>query len=343
MKCLSLYSGADNLGDGVIQAGHEITLCIEKDTDCCETIKLNHPNIEVINGLVSDNLESLGRFDCVIGGPPCPEFSRAKHNRTFDLCEVNNFLKAREITKSKYHFMENVQDLATVHKEKSFLVNTADYGVPQTRLRRVFTNLKLPKRTHAEFPSESLFGEPVKKWVSVGLALNLKQGFIEDRKTTYFKEDDYRKFSLNTPSYTQITDSRDFFISPTGFNNKNQIEITRSISQPSQTIVISNDYKITDYKIYSTKYLKSKNPTWFKKHPPTELNKPSGTILARDRNNPNEYLKDKHYCRKLINSEMAIIQGFRPDFKFYGNKSSVKRQIGNALPAAISRAFFDFD
>lgn len=156
MKCVSLYSGADNLGDGVIQAGHEIILCVEKDKDCCETIKLNHPDIEVINGLVSDHLSTLPKCDCVIGGPPCPEFSRAKTDRTFDLCEVNNFRKAIEITKAKHHFMENVQDLYQVHKQRNFLVNCADYGVPQTRIRRIFTDMELPKPTHAEFPSNTL-------------------------------------------------------------------------------------------------------------------------------------------------------------------------------------------
>jgi site-specific DNA-cytosine methylase len=54
MKVLSLYSGADNLGDGVIQAGHEVKLAIEMNNDCCRTIKLNHPDTEVINGKVSD-------------------------------------------------------------------------------------------------------------------------------------------------------------------------------------------------------------------------------------------------------------------------------------------------
>jgi len=29
MKCISPYSGADNLGDGVIQAGHEVILAID--------------------------------------------------------------------------------------------------------------------------------------------------------------------------------------------------------------------------------------------------------------------------------------------------------------------------
>ena len=78
LNCLSLYSGADNLGDGIIQAGHKIKLCIEINSDCCKTIKLNHPDTEIINDKVSNYLESLGKFDCVVGGPPCPEFSRAK-------------------------------------------------------------------------------------------------------------------------------------------------------------------------------------------------------------------------------------------------------------------------
>ena len=145
MKCISLYSGADNLGDGVIQAGHDVFLAVEMNKDACETIKLNHPDTEVINGMVSEHLESLPRADCIIGGPPCPEFSRAKTNRTMDLCEVNNFRRAIEITKAEHHFMENVQDLYKVHKERNFLVNCADYGVPQTRIRRIFTDLPLTK------------------------------------------------------------------------------------------------------------------------------------------------------------------------------------------------------
>lgn len=160
-EIVSLYSGADNLGDGCFQSGHNVKLCVEMDKDCCETIKLNHPDTEVINGLVSEHLESLPKCDAVVGGPPCQDFSRAKHNRGMDLCEVNNFIKAVEITGAKHYFMENVQDLYKVHKGKRvFLINCADYGVPQTRIRRIFTDLPIPKATHSQFPSNTLFEEP---------------------------------------------------------------------------------------------------------------------------------------------------------------------------------------
>lgn len=340
---LSLYSGADNLGDGVIQAGHEIVMCIEKDKDCCKTIKLNHPDIEVINGLVSDHLSVLPKVDCVVGGPPCPEFSRAKSDRTFDLCEVNNFRKAVEITKAKHHFMENVQDIYQVHKERNFLINCADYGVPQTRLRRIFTDLPLPKATHSEFPSADLFGNQIKKWVSVKDALGL-EGIIQDRKTVFGEYGRFREYSTDKPSNTLVTDSRQFFIldktqqcwkqkiplgeidkpsktilcdnsdnglwfvSPTGFSEKNKKQISRSIDEPSQTIVNGNDMQFTDKPVMSTKYKQFKN--------------------------------DYNVIRKLTNEELAILQGFRSDFKFQGSKSSVKRQIGNALPSIISKSFF---
>jgi len=307
---ISLYSGADNLGDGLIQAGGKIKLAIERDSDCCETIKLNHPDTEVINGLVSDHLESLPRADCVIGGPPCPEFSRAKTNRTMDLCEVNNFLKAREITKCKYHFMENVQDLFKVHKEKNFLINCADYGVPQTRIRRIFTNLPLPKPTHAKIPSSTLFEEPMKKWVSIKDALGI-DGIILDKTQQCWKQK-IHLYKTDKPHPTILTDGSDnglWFVSPTGFDGKNKKQSSCSIDEPIMTIVNGNDYIFTDKPVMSTKYHQFKN--------------------------------DYKEIRRLTNEELAILQGFRTDFKFYGKKTSTKRQIGNALPAAISKAFFE--
>lgn len=320
------------------------------DKDCCKTIKLNHPDIEVINGMVSEYLKTLPKADALLGGPPCPEFSRAKADRTFDLCEVNNFLRAREITKCKHHFMENVQDLAKVHKERNFLVNCADYGVPQTRIRRIFTDLPLPKPTHSQFPSNTLFEEPMKKWISVKDALGLEPGFIEDRKTKPSMEPEFRKYDVDKPNHALLTDSRDWYISNSGYKVCNRDEVTRNIDEPADTVVIGSTMRITSYpiksekkirnRIMTLKELKDTNSKWFSKHPPVQLEDPSGTVLAKLRSTPNEYVTDGKFARKLTNEELAVLQGFRADFKFYGNSTSVRKQIGNALPAAISKAFF---
>ena len=243
MKVLSLYCGAGGIDEGLRQAGIKTTLAIDIWKDACQTMKLNHPDTEVICSKVSDVKDSLGDFDMVVGGPPCPEFSRANIGRTLDPCEVNNFWSVVNLTNAKYWIMENVPDVNKVIKNrKNYLVNCADYGVPQIRLRRIFTNLPLPKETHTNYVTEDLFGNKLKPWVSVRAALKLngylldckykhyerKSGFnstskpsktidtqsrelfIEDRKTT-FGEREFRKYSIDRPSHTLVKDAREFY------------------------------------------------------------------------------------------------------------------------------------
>jgi DNA (cytosine-5)-methyltransferase 1 len=309
LKAVSLYSGADNLGDGLFQAGHEVIMAVEYypknpafSKDACATIKENHPDTEVICKPVSEILSTLPKCDILIGGPPCPEFSRANSDRTFDLCEVDNFNKAREITGAKHHIMENVQDLYKVYKEKSYLINAADYGVPQTRIRRIFTDLELPTPSHAEFPTERLFGESIKKWISVRKALNLN-GVIEDRSNT-FNEQSYRQYSTDRTSHTITCDVRDWYISSSGFTNGREIGGTKTIDEPCYTVVCADDIILSNY-------------------------------TNRQRFNENKQQ------RKLTNKELAILQGFRKDFKFVGSKTNIKRMIGNAVPSQISKAFME--
>ena len=52
--------------------------------DCLETIKLNHSNVETIHANILDVENSLGSTDIAEGGVPCPEFSNAKTDKTYD-------------------------------------------------------------------------------------------------------------------------------------------------------------------------------------------------------------------------------------------------------------------
>lgn len=308
MKTLSLYCGGGGIDEGLRQVGLKTTLAIDYDKDSCETIKLNHPDTEVICGKVSDYLESFRGFDVIVGGPPCPEFSRANTNRTFDMCEVNNFWQIVENNRPEYFLMENVQDVKKKLYKASYLVNCADYGVPQTRLRRFFTNLALPKPTHAERPIQNFYGTELKRWVSVKEALEINEN--------------------------------DLFLSITGFSGCNQIEKTKSLDYPSRTVLASHVPIITNYRVYSNKYLQEKNPIMFAKHKPNLIDKPVFTITAKDRNSCSEMITNQKICRKLANHELQILQGFPKSYRFFGNKTSVRKQIGNAVPPPVIREFF---
>lgn len=309
MNCISLYCGAGGIDEGLKQAGIKTTIAIDAWKDACVTFKENHPDCEVINGKVSDYISSLSKAYIVVGGPPCPEFSKANINRTMDLCEVNNFWSIVEQTKPEYYLMENVTDIVKVLKRRNFLLNAADYGVPQTRQRRFYTNLPEPKPTHSKNPSNDLFGNSLKKWVSVREALNLKDGFMQDRKTVFGEYGTFREYSIENPSNTIVTDSRQWYISSFGHSKQNRDKITRSIDEPSDTVVVANGLRITDYEIKSQKKIKHRKQV-------------SG------------------FERKLENEELAILQGFNQSYKFIGSKSSIKRQIGNAVPPPMIKAVF---
>ena len=53
-----------------------------------------------------------------------------------------------------------------------------------------------------------------------------------------------------------------------------------------------------------------------------------------------QYKQEEYQSRKLTNEEIAILQGFPGDYKFAGNKQSITRQIGNAVPSQIVAALF---
>lgn len=350
MTVISLYSGAGGIEEGLSQCGIKTDIAIDNcekfpGQDPLHTIKLNHPDTEVICGNVGDFIESLPKADIVVGGPPCPEFSRAKRGRTFNMCEVNNFWKAVEHCKPKYFLMENVQDIKKGLHAMSHLVDCADYGVPQNRVRRFYTNISLPSATHAENPQQNIFGLTQKKWVSIKDALGLDGVlldksipcykskpnttstdrpsrtiltdtagnvvfFIEDRKTTFGNKN--RRYSIEKPSATILTDCRFWFFAPKN-RRGNQIELSRSIDLPSYTITTRSEFSLTNQKVFSTKALKQS--------PSLETEEP---IIER----------------KLTNQELAVLQGFPREYKFFGGKGSVRRQIGNAVPPPVIKAFF---
>jgi len=352
MRVVSLYSGAGGIDIGLKEAGIKTTLAIDHDHDCVMSIRLNF-GCEVICDEVKDIRGSIGKADLIVGGPPCPDFSRANINRNYDAVDVDLFWEIVDEVKPKYFLMENVPDVIKVCHRKNFKINCADYGTPQTRIRRFYTNLPEPKRTHSRNPSNTLFGEPIKKWISVRQALGLK-GTIEDRKNTRSNNPSEKKdriYSTDKPSHSLVTDSREWYLSKSGHHTQNREKITRSIDEPSDTIVIASQMKLTNYEINSIKKirnrkvlsideLRGKNPIMYEKHPPNTYNDPSSTINAKDRAIGNDFISDGKSARKLTNKELAILQGFPKDYKFWGTKTSIRKQIGNAVPPQPVSALF---
>lgn len=278
MKVLSLYCGAGGIDEGLKQAGIKTTLAIDIDKHCCNTMRLNH-DCEILPGEVSDYLDSFGKQDIVVGGPPCPQFSRANPGRKYDMTEIDNFWIAVKQTKPKIYLMENVQDMATYLHKHNFLLDSADYGIPQNRMRRFFTNLEQPNPTHmshAGYLPFGMYGHPLPLWKGISDTLNLKpdEKFIFDHK----------------------------------YSTRNMIELTREVSRPCFTITTNHSIKLVSNNIYSEKYTGTKIPP--------------------------------KIGRPLTNEEAAKLQAFPDGYQFSGGLHSIRKQIGNAVPPPIIKAFF---
>lgn len=169
LNSISLMTGAGGLDIGLGNAGIVTRCAVERDRHCCETLKLNRPELPVLSRDICDvTAEELlaaaglkkGQVDSIIGGPPCQSFSDAGRGRGFDDERANAFIDLIAAIMPRYAVIENVRGLlskpgpgfpfkggamvfvmnrleACGYHVKFTLYNAADYGVPQSR-KRVF-------------------------------------------------------------------------------------------------------------------------------------------------------------------------------------------------------------
>lgn len=209
MKVVSLFSGAGGLDLGFIRAGHEIVWANDHFADAVETYKTNigeHITCANIEEVPSSEIPDA---DIVIGGFPCQGFSVANWNRKASDTRNSLYLEMLRVVRDKrpsFFLAENVKGLLSMEKGEVLkliiadfesagyhvswaVLNSADYGVPQKRMRVFLAGtrhdvepqvLMPPAATHAD-PSKGtrLLVEP---WLSVGRAL---EGLGEPSEITW--------------------------------------------------------------------------------------------------------------------------------------------------------------
>ncbi|QWV94221.1 DNA cytosine methyltransferase [Geomonas oryzisoli] len=182
MKSIDLFVGAGGLTEGFKAEGVTSLYANDFDKHAIKTFGRNHPNTKCN----SDPIESLhpakvreelalkrGALDILLGGPPCQGFSTYGKRDPGDPRNqlYQHFLSYIEEFRPKAFVMENVTGILTLmdgkvvdnileetekmgYATKVFVLNAANYGVPQSR-KRVFIvggidkmAVKEPKPTH---------------------------------------------------------------------------------------------------------------------------------------------------------------------------------------------------
>lgn len=337
MKVLDLFSGVGGLSYGFEMAGFEISGAIDFDKSIADSMKKNHKNTEMfigdIRNIKPNYVKSrIGKVDVIIGGPPCQGFSLKGKRKGFD--DERNFLfkeyiKYIKFFKPLFFVLENVPTILS-EKEGFFkeailkefskigyknvavgVLRASDFGVPQNRRRAIFlgslnSKISLPKSN-------------VKKQVTVWDAisdlayLNSGEGEFESsykRKAESIYQKEMR--SRSKKLYNHVA------------TNHSAIALDRLRRIPPE----QGKEHLTE-KISSTF-----GQTWGR----LEKNKPSPTIVTRFDTPSNGKNSHPFLHRSITSREAARIQSFPDDFIFYGNKSSVIKQIGNAVPPLLGKA-----
>jgi DNA (cytosine-5)-methyltransferase 1 len=183
-----LFAGAGGLSLGLKLAGWHTLLASDYDRAACETYRQNFDGVDVIEGDVrrADWQGLRGKIDLVAGGPPCQPFSVAGNQLAHqdDRDMLPEFVRAIREIRPKLLLMENVAGLTTSRNlpyletkldelralgyDLHFKVlNSADFGVPQERLRVIVMG---GLTTRPQFPRPS-HGTKAKPYVAARTAL----------------------------------------------------------------------------------------------------------------------------------------------------------------------------
>lgn len=157
-KLIDLFSGAGGLTLGFTDSrfcgGFEPVLSIDNDPAAVRTHRLNFAGRSVCANIEEWlEREEVPSADVVVGGPPCQGFSLLNKKRDGDARRALwiPFIEIAERSGARVFIMENVAELYRSPERASIeatarqhgfmttaaIVNTADYGAPQTRRRTI--------------------------------------------------------------------------------------------------------------------------------------------------------------------------------------------------------------
>ena len=336
MLCVSLFSGCGGLDIGVTNAGFNVVLANDNDVYCKESYVANNPVTLFHLGSICDLNEialkkyignDINSIDLLVGGPPCPPFSKSRFYRKDKPRGLNDptgwetlsgYFNVLEIIKPRAFLLENVPGMAyKVHSESleyavgratelgynctKKVINAANYGVPQIRERFFLVgllgdNFVFPPETHHNSePISDIFGNTKDSWITVGTVigdLDTEDNASDEGHYAGGKHHDLLREVPPGDNYLYFTEKRGY---------PNPIFLWRS-RYWSFLLKLSPD-------------------------------KPSWTIQARRSNNMGPF----HWRNRILRiEEVKRIQTFPDDWILSGNIEQQWRQIGNAVPPLLA-------
>ncbi|WP_311955870.1 DNA cytosine methyltransferase [Halomonas garicola] len=330
---ISLFCGAGGMDVGFKKAGFEVLWANDFDSDACATYRENlgsHVVCGDINGLISD-LDDFQGVDCVFGGPPCQGFSVAGRMDPADERSklVMSFMEVVEKVQPSSFVMENVKSLGVLDKFKLvresifkqakslgyhvelLILNSKDFGVPQSRERMFIVGFKSKKYVGSlsDFLGGFYRKSPVVRDVIARLG---PAGSENNPKTVKARISLAKNPVLRKSPYAGML-----------FNGQGRPVDPDCYSSTLHASMGGNRTPIID-----EKQLYEGAEGWVIKYHQHLME--GGAPFEKD--------EAPNFLRRMTVDEAHLLQTFPENFHFAGKQSSVFRQIGNAVPCNLAQS-----
>lgn len=351
-KVIDLFAGCGGFSVGFQQAGYKIVKAVEFDNQIADSYVRNHVGTQMIAediGKVDNEIYfSEHEADVIIGGPPCQGFSMSGERIRASVFKddprnylFKHYLNVVNIVKPDFFIFENVKGILTMKNGKIFneiiksfsdksnfdgvkyyvshrLVKAVELGIPQKRERVIifgsrdknidFNNYF--EKTLQKFQSQKAdFLKPATVWDAISnLPQTTESGEVKNPKIqTEFQDYLSSKNTIITNHYKPNHSAK-------------AIERMKQIKNGENWTALKDNIKSVHSGSYGRLIKEEVSPTIV-----TRFDTPSGGKFIHPTEN-----------RTLTPREAARIQSFPDDFIFAGTKSSICKQIGNAVPPKLA-------
>ena len=355
---VDLFAGMGGFTQGAIDAGAEVILSVDAWDEACSVHESNHPETRIdcislgnpdwYKGLLRFLKPYRGNYHIHLhGSPPCQALSNASSRDPSEgMPMVIWYLNLVKSVQPDSWSMENVVPMRKRLPEgtPNVILNSADFGVPQTRRRCYAGEGWVADPTHTK-----------EEWVSVIDALpHLVEEFGElglmdsgrgSAPTTGVTKDGKKGGGsgplfrdLDKPSYTQTSSPRRVMLNVDGCgesNSRRAKSADKPVHEASLTIR-NNPPSLRNVKLEA---LGSNS----KRHQDRPIEEPSKTICGSG-NQVGPRIFDHSEVTKKIRSltmkETLVLQGFSPDYDMSAANTQKSRwtMVGNAVPSPVAEA-----
>jgi len=342
-----LFSGCGGASFGFAKAGFKIVAAVDKDSRSCESYTKNigiqpiESDLRNITGGMILRQAGLnkGEVDVVVGCPPCQGFSSLRRTRKGDSPDENDDLLevfAERIIEifPRMVIFENVKGIVHGRGKKNLrtfikklekhgyfpigkLLNAADFGVPQHRIRLILIFAReraitdtllpiLPKETHMNPDLKE--SENAQLWVTV-----------EDTIS-------------NLPPLANGEKDSSILLHEASNHGENTLQIIKNIPKDG------GSRKDLPKHLWLPCHKKLKTRGAESVYGRMSWSKPSPTITSRCIVPASGRFVHPDQDRGITPREAARLQSFDDTYTFVGPKGAIAWQIGNAMPPVLAIA-----